>query len=162
MYIHKCVNTLSPAQPSPYIILRLYICSSIQQESHRLAVAVICCYGERSIPSLCETKRRKRNSYHPRAHQISLKKAIINIYTYCTYIYTYNICLLMYIHMCVNTLSPAQPSPYISPRLFICAFDKQESHHLAVTVLSRYDNRSGTTLSETKRRKRNSYHPRSQ
>ena len=67
----------------------------------------------------------------------------------------------MYIHMCVNPLSPAQPSPYIGPRLFICAFDKQESHHLAAAALSRYDERSGTILSETKRRKRNSYHPRS-
>ncbi len=67
MYIHMCVNTLSPAQPSPYIVLRLYIGPSVQQESHHLAVAILSRYDERSIPSLCETKRRKRNSYHPRA-----------------------------------------------------------------------------------------------
>ncbi len=67
----------------------------------------------------------------------------------------------MYIHMCVNTLSPAQPSPYIGPRLYINASIQQESHHLAVAVLSRYDDRSEPILSETKRRKRNSHQRRS-
>ena len=84
--MHMCVNTLSPAQPSPYIILRLNICVSVQKESHHLAVAEICCYGKRSIPTLSETKRRKRNSYHPRSHQTRFKKATINIYTH-TYKY---------------------------------------------------------------------------
>ncbi len=84
-----------------------------------------------------------------------------NLYTSLKYIHTYNICLLMYMHMCANTLSPAQPSPYISPRLYICVSIQQESHHLAVAVLSRYDDRSMPNLFETKRRKRISYHPRS-
>ena len=74
MYIHKCANTLSPAQPSPYIVPRLYICAFDKQESHHLAVAAICCYGQRSITSLSETKRRKGNNYHPRAQQTRLKK----------------------------------------------------------------------------------------
>jgi hypothetical protein len=55
MYIHMCVNTLSPAQPSPYIVFRLYICESIQQESHHLAVALLSRYDDRSMPSLSET-----------------------------------------------------------------------------------------------------------
>ena len=82
MYIHMCVNTLSPAQPSPYIVLRLYICPFDKQESHHLAVAELSRYDDRSEPTLSETKRRKRNSYHPRAHQTRFKKAIINIRTY--------------------------------------------------------------------------------
>ena len=72
--MHMFVNTLSPAQPSPYIILRLNICVSVQQESHHLAAAVLSRYDDRSGTRLSETKRRKRNSYHPRAHQTRLKK----------------------------------------------------------------------------------------
>ena len=83
MCIHMCVNTLSPAQSSPYIGLRLYIGASAQQESHHLAVAVLSRYEERSGTTLSETKRRKRNSYHPRSHQTRfLKKAIIYEYKY--------------------------------------------------------------------------------
>ena len=68
--MHMCVNTLSPAQPSPYIALRLYISPSVQQESHHLAVAVLSRYDNRSATRLSETKRRK----HPRSNQTRLKK----------------------------------------------------------------------------------------
>ena len=95
MYIHMCVNTLSPAQPSPYIGPRLCICASVQQESHHLAVAILSRYDDRIEPTLSETKRRKRNSYHTRSHQTRLKKqAIINyIQTYereCTHAYIFS------------------------------------------------------------------------
>ena len=72
--MHMCVNTLSPAQPSPYIVPRLYISPSVQKESHHLAVALLSRYEERSMPSLSETKRRKQNSYHPISNQTRFKK----------------------------------------------------------------------------------------
>ena len=61
---------------------------------------------------------------------------------------------------CINTISQCI-SPYIGPGLYLGASLQQEICHLAVTVHSRYDERSGPTLSETKRTTRYGYQTRS-